>query len=83
MSKGKKGKSLFSRAFDKAARLLPGQASTLTEEEDQELLRVIKLRKQRKEQALIKFRRYAEQKGINPEYVKSMFQQLWSAGRIS
>jgi len=81
----KKKSSLFDRAFDKAARALPGQPAVLTEAEDQVLRRAIKAYDDRKQQALERFLQHIEKEGIDLSYLqaKLMFKQLWAEGRVA
>ena len=75
---------LFNRAYDKAARLLPGQESTLTGEEEQILLAVIRAYDQRKARALERFLQFLKKKGVDMPYLhaKMMFKQYWAEGRL-
>jgi hypothetical protein len=76
---------IFDRAYDKAARLQPGQTPTLTEEEDAVLLDAIDRYRRRKQAALGRFLQHLEEEGIDLPHTqaKLMFQQYWQEGRIS
>jgi hypothetical protein len=83
-----KGKSrwlqIFDRAFEKAARLLPGQASNLTEEEDAVLLDAIQRYQQRQEQAFQRFLHMLKEQEyeLSRQDAKLLFKQLCLEGKI-
>lgn len=80
----KSKKSLFSRAYDKAARLLPGQKSPLTEEEESVLLAAIEAYEKRKQAAFQRFLVRLKEEGIEMPYLeaKMLFKRYWMEGRI-
>ena len=82
--KRRKGKSLFDRAYDKAARCLPGQDPGLTEEEEQVLLAAIRAYDRRKQAALERFLQYLKEEGVEIPHLqaKLLFKQYWMEGRI-
>lgn len=70
---------LFSRAFDKAARLQAGQPSNLTEEEETILLGAIRAYDARKQKAFSEFWIVLQEKGSPLSYpqAKLMFKEYW------
>jgi len=74
-----KTQKLLSRAFDKAARLGAGQASNLTEEEDEILLKAIRAYDLRKQQAFQDFWALLQKQGSAISYpqAKLMFKEYW------
>ena len=77
-------RKLFDQAYDKAARLRPGQESNLTEEEEQVLLAAIRSYDRRKGVALQKFLALLKEQKIDLTYLqgKQLFKQYWAEGRI-
>jgi hypothetical protein len=75
---------VFDRAFDKAARLLPGQASNLTEEEDAVLLEAIRNYQARQDRALQWFLQRLKEQEIDLPHLeaKLLFKQFCMEGKI-